>query len=64
MERFTRCSIQGAARPPYPSFGDTAQVYHPTTGVDMDSRTLRRRLVAGLLTDLRVIWPILSGLIV
>ena len=33
----------------------------------MDSRTLRRRFVAGLFTGLRVVWPILSvrlGLII
>ena len=29
----------------------------------MDSRTLRRNFVAGLLTGLRVVWPILSLLI-
>ena len=30
----------------------------------MDSRTLRRNFVAGLLTGLRVVWPILSVLLV
>ena len=30
----------------------------------MDSRALRRRFVAGLLAGLRVVWPILSGLLV
>jgi hypothetical protein len=30
----------------------------------MDSRTLRRNFVAGLLTGLRVVWPILSALLV
>jgi hypothetical protein len=30
----------------------------------MDPRTLRRRFVAGLLAGLRVVWPILSGLLV
>ncbi len=30
----------------------------------MDSRTLRRHFLAGLLTGLRVVWPILSGLLV
>ena len=29
----------------------------------MDSRTLRRNFVAGLLTGLRVVWPILSVLL-
>ena len=29
----------------------------------MDSRTLRRQFVAGLLTGLRVVWPILSVLL-
>ena len=29
----------------------------------MDSRTLRRNFVAGLVTGLRVVWPILSGLL-
>jgi len=29
----------------------------------MDSRTLRRHFVAGLLTGLRVVWPILSVLL-
>ena len=29
----------------------------------MDSRKLRRNFVAGLLTGLRVVWPILSGLL-
>jgi hypothetical protein len=29
----------------------------------MDSRTLRRKFVAGLVTGLRVVWPILSGLL-
>jgi hypothetical protein len=29
----------------------------------MDSRTLRRHSLAGLLTGLRVVWPILSGLL-
>jgi hypothetical protein len=29
----------------------------------MDSRTLRRRFAAGLLTGLRVVWPILSVLL-
>ena len=29
----------------------------------MDSRTLRRHFLAGLLTGLRVVWPILSGLL-
>ena len=29
----------------------------------MDSRTLRRTFVAGLVTGLRVVWPILSGLL-
>jgi hypothetical protein len=29
----------------------------------MDSRTLRRNFVAGLLTGLRVVWPILSALL-
>ena len=29
----------------------------------MDSRTLRRHFLAGLLTALRVVWPILSGLL-
>jgi len=30
----------------------------------MDSRTLRKRFVGGLITGLRVVWPILSGLLV
>jgi hypothetical protein len=30
----------------------------------MDSRTLRRNFLAGLLTGLRVVWPILSALLV
>jgi Na+-translocating ferredoxin:NAD+ oxidoreductase RnfE subunit len=30
----------------------------------MDSRALRRRFVAGLFTGLRIVWPILSVLIV
>ena len=30
----------------------------------MDSRTLRRHFLPGLLTGLRVVWPILSGLLV
>ena len=29
----------------------------------MDSRTLRRNFVAGVFTGLRVVWPILSGLL-
>jgi Na+-transporting NADH:ubiquinone oxidoreductase subunit NqrD len=29
----------------------------------MDSRALRRKFVAGLVTGLRVVWPILSGLL-
>ena len=29
----------------------------------MDSRTLRRNFVAGLLLGLRIVWPILSGLL-
>ena len=29
----------------------------------MDSRTMRRAFVAGLITGLRVVWPILSGLL-
>ena len=29
----------------------------------MDSRTLRRNFVAGLIAGLRVVWPILSGLL-
>jgi len=29
----------------------------------MDSRTLRRKFAAGLLNGLRVVWPILSGLL-
>ena len=29
----------------------------------MDSRTMRRNFVAGLVTGLRVVWPILSGLL-
>jgi hypothetical protein len=29
----------------------------------MDSRALRRNFVAGLITGLRVVWPILSGLL-
>jgi hypothetical protein len=29
----------------------------------MDSRTLRRKFVAGLITGLRVVWPILSVLL-
>jgi hypothetical protein len=29
----------------------------------MDSRKLRRKFLAGLLTGLRVVWPILSGLL-
>ena len=29
----------------------------------MDSRTLRRHFLAGLLTGFRVVWPILSGLL-
>ena len=29
----------------------------------MDSRTLRRNFLAGLLTGLRVVWPILSALL-
>lgn len=29
----------------------------------MDSRTLRRNFAAGLLAGLRVVWPILSGLL-
>lgn len=29
----------------------------------MAARTLRRKFVAGLLTGLRVVWPILSGLL-
>jgi hypothetical protein len=30
----------------------------------MDSRALRRRFLTGLLNGLRVVWPILSGLLV
>jgi hypothetical protein len=30
----------------------------------MDSRTLRRNFIAGLLAGLRVVWPILSALLV
>ena len=30
----------------------------------MDSRTLRKRFVGGMITGLRVVWPILSGLLV
>jgi len=30
----------------------------------MDSRTMRRNFLVGLFTGLRVIWPILSGLLV
>ena len=30
----------------------------------MDSRTMRRRFFAGLFTGLRVVWPIVSGLLV
>jgi hypothetical protein len=30
----------------------------------MDSRTLRRNFVAGLLTGLRIVWPVLSVLLV
>ena len=30
----------------------------------MDSRTLRKRFAAGLFTGLRIVWPILSGLLV
>ena len=29
----------------------------------MDSRVLRRRFAAGLVTGLHVVWPILSGLL-
>ena len=29
----------------------------------MDSRTLRRNFVAGLISGLRVVWPIISGLL-
>jgi hypothetical protein len=29
----------------------------------MDSRTLRRKFIAGLFAGLRVVWPILSGLL-
>jgi hypothetical protein len=29
----------------------------------MDPRTIRRNFVAGLITGLRVVWPILSGLL-
>jgi hypothetical protein len=32
-------------------------------GDGMDSRALRRNFVAGLLTGLRVVWPILSALL-
>ena len=39
------------------------QKYHLVTGGSMDSRTLRRNFVAGLVTGLRVVWPILSGLL-
>jgi len=35
----------------------------PKLGDGMDSRTLRRHFVAGLLTGLRVVWPILSVLL-
>ncbi len=30
----------------------------------MDSRKLRRKFLAGLFTGLRVVWPILSGLLI
>ena len=32
--------------------------------MDIDPRALRRRFLAGLLTGLRVVWPILSALLV
>jgi hypothetical protein len=46
-----------------PPFGD-AIVYHlPDTGERMDSRTMRKNFITGLVTALRVVWPILSALL-
>jgi hypothetical protein len=30
----------------------------------MDQRTFRRQFVAGLFTGMRVVWPVLSGLLI
>src|SRR3974377_612713 len=39
-------------------------MYDPAnSGGHMDSRTMRRNFVGGLLAGLRVVWPILSGLL-